>query len=83
MYATNQFRKGLKVEMEGIVHLLLDRRVQAACELTHACETQVVAGFRVLRLGVAEPDDQPFFFFLHAGATKPAASAADLSQEYR
>src|SRR5690349_11287232 len=59
--------------------LAVDGRPEPPRELPHARETEVVARVAVLRLGVAESDDEPLFLFLlfHAGATRPAASAAD------
>src|SRR5437667_12611032 len=44
--------------------LLLHRDAKTARELAHAGEAQVVARVRVLRLGIAEPDDQPLLAIL-------------------
>src|SRR5690348_4508692 len=76
---------GLRSPDQRLPSFLLDRRLQPARQLAHACEAEVVARFRVLRLGIAEPDDQSLLFFpvFHARTARPAASAADLSEEYR
>src|ERR1035437_5579921 len=64
--------------------LALNLNAQPASQLVHACETEVVARVRVLRLGVAEPNDQQLFsnqLLTHSktevAAAGPAASAAD------
>src|SRR5712692_7592908 len=55
----------------------VDLHVHAARKLPYAREPEVVARVGIVRLRIAQPDDQPLFFSLfHAGAVRPAASAA-------